>query len=37
LAIAAKQAFTAADGPHMIIVDIAPGVRLGGLSANRAG
>jgi benzoylformate decarboxylase len=29
LAIAAKQAFTAADGPHMIIVDVEPGVPLG--------
>jgi thiamine pyrophosphate-dependent acetolactate synthase large subunit-like protein len=30
LAVAAKEAFTAAGGPHMIIVDIAPGVRLRG-------
>jgi len=30
MAIALKQAFTAGNGPHMIIVDIAPGVRLGG-------
>jgi benzoylformate decarboxylase len=30
LAIALKQAFTAGNGPHMIIVDIAPGVALGG-------
>jgi benzoylformate decarboxylase len=30
LAIAGKEAFAAAKGPHMIIVDIAPGVRLGG-------
>jgi len=30
LAIAVKQAFTAANGPHMIIVDIEPGVPLGG-------
>ena len=30
LAIALKQAFTAGNGPHMIIVDIAPGVPLGG-------
>src|SRR5882757_3106977 len=29
LAIALKQAFTAGNGPHMIIVDVAPGVRLG--------
>jgi benzoylformate decarboxylase len=30
LAIAVKQAFTAANGPHMIIVDVAPSVPLGG-------
>jgi benzoylformate decarboxylase len=30
LAIAAKQVFAAATGPHMIIVDVAPGVALGG-------
>ncbi|MDT5237453.1 MAG: benzoylformate decarboxylase [Mycobacterium sp.] len=30
LAIALKQAFTADNGPHMIIVDIAPGAALGG-------
>jgi benzoylformate decarboxylase len=30
LAVAAKDAFTAAKGPHMIIVDVAPGVPLGG-------
>jgi len=30
LAIAVKQAFTAANGPHMIIVDVEPGVPLGG-------
>ena len=30
LAIALKQAFTAGNGPHMIIVDIEPGVPLGG-------
>ena len=28
LAVALKEAFTAADGPHMIIVDVQPGVRL---------
>jgi benzoylformate decarboxylase len=30
LTVAVKDAFTAAKGPHMIIADIAPGVRLGG-------
>jgi thiamine pyrophosphate-dependent acetolactate synthase large subunit-like protein len=30
LAVAVKEAFSATNGPHMIIVDIAPGVRLGG-------
>jgi benzoylformate decarboxylase len=30
LAVAVKQASTAANGPHMIIVDIAPGVRSAG-------
>lgn len=30
LAVALKQAFAAAKGPHMIIVDVAPGVALGG-------
>ncbi|MDT5058064.1 MAG: benzoylformate decarboxylase [Mycobacterium sp.] len=30
LAIAVKQAFTADNGPHMIIVDVEPGVPLGG-------
>jgi hypothetical protein len=30
LAIAAKQAFTAGNGPHMIIVDVEPGVPLAG-------
>jgi benzoylformate decarboxylase len=30
LAIAVKKAFSAANGPHMIIVDVAPGVPLGG-------
>ena len=29
LAVAAKQTFTADDGPHMIIVDVEPGVPLG--------
>jgi hypothetical protein len=29
-AVAVKEAFTAATGPHMIIVDVAPGVALGG-------
>jgi benzoylformate decarboxylase len=28
LAVAAKEAFSAAGGPHMIIVDVAPGVPL---------
>jgi benzoylformate decarboxylase len=28
LAVAVKEAFTAAKGPHVIIVDVAPGVRL---------
>ena len=28
LAAALKEAFTAADGPHMIIVDVQPGVQL---------
>jgi len=28
LAVALKEAFTAADGPHMIIVDVQPGVQL---------
>jgi hypothetical protein len=30
LAVAAKEAFSAAGGPHMILVDIATGVRLRG-------
>jgi hypothetical protein len=30
LAVAAKEAFSAAGGPHMIIVDVAPGVPLEG-------
>jgi hypothetical protein len=30
MAVAVKQAFAAANGPHMIIVDVAPGVALGG-------
>lgn len=29
LAVALKEAITAADGPHMVIADIEPGVRLG--------
>jgi hypothetical protein len=29
-AVAVKEAFTAATGPQMIIVDVAPGVALGG-------
>jgi thiamine pyrophosphate-dependent acetolactate synthase large subunit-like protein len=28
LAVALKEALTAADGPHVIIVDVRPGVRL---------
>jgi benzoylformate decarboxylase len=30
LAVALKEAFAAAKGPRMVIVDVAPGVRLGG-------
>ena len=30
LAVAVKEAFSAAQGPHMIIVDVTPGVRLAG-------
>jgi benzoylformate decarboxylase len=28
LAVAFKEAFTAAEGPHVIVVDVQPGVRL---------
>jgi benzoylformate decarboxylase len=30
LAVAVKEAFTAANGPHMVIVDVEPGVAFGG-------